>query len=117
MSSDTPIQTDVRNKMMARNRRAMSIALLLWGFILASQARAQIQIVNCNAQIQSPKRGIPVNTMSAADFQAVAPGVSWYYDWGTTPLTVPNGVAIKFVPMVWNGSSGFLTGSTGLSNY
>jgi hypothetical protein len=91
--------------------------VFLLEFMIASHARAQIQIVNCNAQIQSPKRGIPVNTMSAADFQAVAPGVSWYYNWGTTPLTLPNGVAIEFIPMVWNGSPGFLSGSTGLSNY
>jgi hypothetical protein len=115
----------MRNKMMTRVARqalpaqwwrSMGFALLL-EFIFAVPALAQIQIVNCNAQIQSPKRGIPVNTMSAADFQAVAPGVSWYYNWGTTPLTVPNGVAIEFIPMVWNGSSGFLSGSTGLSNY
>src|SRR5271155_952541 len=99
----------MRNKMMAGVARqtlpaecwrAMGFALLL-AFMFASQALAQIQIVNCDAQIQSPKRGIPVNTMSAADFQAVAPGVSWYYNWGTTPLTVPNGVAIEFIPMVW----------------
>ena len=101
----------------ARSRRVIGFALLSLEFILATRAPAQMQIVNCDAQIQSPKRGIPVNTMSAADFQAVAPGVSWYYNWGTTPLTVPNGVAIQFIPMVWNGSSGFLTGSTGLSNY
>lgn len=99
------------------NRRLIAFAWLLLEFIFASQAPAQIQIVNCDAQVQSPKRGIPVNTMSAADFEAVAPGVSWYYNWGTTPLTVPDGVAIQFIPMVWNGSSGFLTGSTGLSNY
>jgi hypothetical protein len=106
-----------RQALPARSQWAWVFALFLLIFIFAGQTAAQIQIVNCNAQIQSPKRGIPVNTMSAADFQAVAPGVSWYYNWGTTPLTVPNGVAMNFVPMVWNGSSGFLTGPTGLSNY
>jgi hypothetical protein len=119
-------QLEIRNKqtagvarrnLPAQSRRVMGFVLLVLEFFAASQAPAQINIVNCNAQIQSPKRGIPVNTMSAADFRAVAPGVSWYYNWGTTPLTVPNGVAMQFIPMVWNGASGFLTGSTGLSNY
>jgi len=43
---------------------------------------AQTRIVNCDAPVQSRKHGIGVNTMSAADFQALAPGVSWFYDWG-----------------------------------
>jgi hypothetical protein len=111
MTDKNTIPTSIPPKLV------LFFALLLVGFAFTSPVAAQIQIVNCDAQIQSAKRGIPVNTMSAADFQAVAPGVSWYYNWGTTPLTVPNGVPIEFIPMVWNGSSGFLTGSTGLSNY
>ncbi len=63
-------------------------------------------IVNCDAPVQSQKRGLGVGTMSAADFQAIAPGVSWYYDWGSTPQTVPAGVPIQFLPMCWNGTSG-----------
>ena len=63
-------------------------------------------IVNCDAPVQSQKRGLGVNTMSAADFQAIAPGVSWYYNWSANPLTVPAGVPIQFLPMSWNGTSG-----------
>ena len=85
---------------------------LLFIVVFHSQALAQPQIVNCDAQVQSRKRGIPVNSMSAADFEAVAPGVSWYYNWGTTPLTLPGDVTMDFIPMVWNGSSGFQTALT-----
>ncbi|MGO8743929.1 MAG: glycosyl hydrolase [Limisphaerales bacterium] len=52
--------------------------------------------------------------MSAADFEAVAPGVSWYYNWGATPLTLPSDVTMDFIPMAWNGSSGF---QTSISSY
>jgi Glycosyl hydrolase catalytic core/Carbohydrate binding module (family 6) len=88
------------------------IILLLLTIVFFSQALAQPQIVNCDAQVQSRKRGIPVNSMSAADFEAVAPGVSWYYNWGTTPMTLPGDVTMDFIPMVWNGSSGFQTALT-----
>src|ERR1700722_14145178 len=92
-----------------RMKKGIPFLALLLVLVLEDGGFAQIQIVNCGAQVQSLKRGIPVNTMSAADFQAVAPGVSWYYNWGTTPLTVPAGVTMQFIPMVWNGSSGFQT--------
>ena len=81
----------------------------LLAIVFCCQVRAQIQIVNCDAQVQSRKRGIAANSMSAADFEAVAPGASWYYNWGTTPLTVPGDVTMNFIPMAWNGSSGFQT--------
>ena len=92
-----------------RMKKGIPFLVLLLSLVLEDRGFAQIQIVNCGAQVQSLKRGIPVNTMSAADFQAVAPGVSWYYNWGTTPLTVPAGVTMQFIPMVWNGASGFRT--------
>jgi len=92
----------------------MAISLLLLGLVPASDALAQVQIVDCNAQIQSRKRGMGVNSMSAADFQAVAPGVSWYYNWGATPLTLPPGVTMDFLPMAWNGNAGF---QTSISSY
>lgn len=89
------------------DRLASFFTLLLGAAVVCEQAQAQVQIVSCNAQIQSRKRGIAVNTMSAADFQAVAPGVSWYYNWGATPLTVPTNASISFIPMAWNGASSF----------
>jgi hypothetical protein len=93
---------------------AFQAAVLLIRLVSLSDALAQVQIVNCDAQVQSRKRGIAVNSMSAADFEAVAPGVSWYYNWGATPATLPNDVTMDFIPMAWNGSSSF---QTSISNY
>jgi len=95
-----------------RGRLVWCLMFLLFIVVFHNQALAQPRIVNCDAQVQSRKRGIPVNSMSAADFEAVAPGVSWYYNWGTTPLTLPGDVTMDFIPMVWNGSSGFQTALT-----
>ena len=92
---------------LGRRQFVSCTMLLLLIVVFYSQALAQPQIVNCDAQVQSRKRGIPVNSMSAADFEAVAPGVSWYYNWGTTPLALPGDVTMDFIPMVWNGSFGF----------
>jgi hypothetical protein len=92
-----------------RARLASYLALLLLALVSVNDGFAQIQIVNCDAPVQSSKRGIAVNSMSAADFEALAPGVSWYYNWGATPLTVPAGVNMEFIPMAWNGASSFQT--------
>jgi hypothetical protein len=99
---------------LKRGRPSLSLKLLFLFVAFCCQVRAQPQIVNCDAQVQSRKRGIPVNTMSAADFEAVAPGVSWYYNWGATPLTLPGDVTMDFIPMAWNGASSF---QTSISNY
>ncbi|HZL43341.1 MAG TPA: glycosyl hydrolase, partial [Verrucomicrobiae bacterium] len=75
---------------------------------------AQIQIVNCDAPVQSRKRGLGVNTLSDLDFRALAPGASWYYNWGATPLAKPTDVTMDFLPMAWNGSASF---QSALSSY
>jgi hypothetical protein len=95
-----------------RGRLASHFAFLLLALILVNAGFAQIQIVNCDASVQSRKRGIGVNSMSDADFRALAPGVSWYYNWGATPLAKPAEVAMDFLPMAWNGASGFQTALT-----
>jgi hypothetical protein len=92
-----------------RGRLASHAVFLLLALVLADEGLAQVKIVNCDAPVQSRKRGIAANSMSAADFEAVAPGVSWYYNWGATPLTLPGDVTMDFIPMAWNGSSGFQT--------
>jgi hypothetical protein len=97
-----------------RGRLVSFLGLVLLAFVFSGEVLAQTQIVNCDAQVQSRKRGIAVNSMSAADFEAVAPGVSWYYNWGATPLTLPGDVTMDFIPMAWNGSSGF---QTSISSY
>ena len=84
------------------------LALFL-AFEFSGQVRAQTRIVSCDAPVQSRKRGIGVNTMSAADFQALAPGVSWFYDWGVNNWFVPTNAAMSYIPMAWNGGSGFQT--------
>ena len=83
-------------------------------FDFSGQVLAQTQNVSCDAPVQSRKHGIAVNTMSAADFQVLAPGVSWFYDWGVNNWTVPTNAAMSYIPMAWNGGSGF---QTSLSSY
>jgi hypothetical protein len=97
-----------------RGRLVSCLGLVLLAFVFSGEVLAQTQIVNCDAQVQSRKRGIAVKTMSAADFEAVAPGVSWYYNWGTTPLAKPVDVTMDFIPMAWNGSS---SSQTSISSY
>jgi hypothetical protein len=96
------------------DRSVWYLTLMLLASVFCNQVRAQVEIVSCDAQVQSHKRGIPVNTMSAADFEAVAPGVSWFYDWGVNNWSVPTNVSMTYIPMAWNGNSGF---QTALSSY
>lgn len=56
---------------------------------------------------KSFKRGIAYDLATAADMAALAPGVSWWYGWGTQPKSslpadtvTPYGM--DFVPMLWN---------------
>ena len=56
---------------------------------------------------KSAKRGIAYNLASQADLQALASGVSWWYDWGTRPDNGLNSSAttqsgMDFIPMLWN---------------
>lgn len=58
---------------------------------------------------KSAKRGIAYDLTATADFTALAPGVSWWYDWssqvhgGSSPgLRAAHGM--DFIPMLWNGN-------------
>lgn len=53
--------------------------------------------------IQSWKRGLCANKLSAADFKALQPGVSWWYNWfhNDNGMT-PSGATMQFEPMIWN---------------
>lgn len=58
---------------------------------------------------KSAKRGIAYDVATAADFVALAPGVSWWYDWslqvhGGTSGTLRTSYGMDFIPMLWNGS-------------
>src|SRR5205814_9048124 len=58
---------------------------------------------------KSAKRGIAYDLSSAADYAALAPGVSWWYDWsdaphGGTANDLRDRYSMAFIPMLWNGS-------------
>lgn len=58
---------------------------------------------------KSAKRGVAYDLAAADDLAVLAPGVSWWYDWGLRPN---NGVpadfrarwGMDFYPMLWNGN-------------
>lgn len=61
------------------------------------------------AVAKSAKRGVAYDLASAADLQALSPGVSWWYNWGSTPNGgVPNSYVARYsmdyYPMLWNGN-------------
>lgn len=95
----------------------MSIAhrptLLLCALFMAAAGAAEpaIRIVDCDQPVQSRKRGICANKLDDADFAALAPGVSWWYNWYFTPSSKPPaGVAMDFLPMVWGEDAKYLAG-------
>ncbi len=56
----------------------------------------------------SAKRGIAYDLASAADMKALSPGVTWWYNWATTPSAkVPADYRTRYrmdyYPMLWNG--------------
>lgn len=73
-------------------------------------AKAQPMIYDAEAIVQSHKRGVAANYLHAADYEALSPGVSWRYNWATTPgSSLPGpGVNMDFVPMVWTNNQGSL---------
>jgi hypothetical protein len=77
------------------------------GILIAAGTWADIRVVPCDASVQSRKRGLCANALSAEDFKALAPGVSWYYNWGATPLPEPLGINLDFIPMAWNNEANF----------
>ncbi|MCB8995417.1 MAG: carbohydrate-binding protein [Bacteroidales bacterium] len=66
---------------------------------------------------KSEKRGIAYGYHSEADMAAIAPGLSWWYNWGVQPessiATVYANYDMDFVPMTWN--NGF--NETALRNF
>jgi len=61
----------------------------------------------CSAIVfsQSPKRGIAYGNNSTADLQALKPGISWWYNWGSLPENDVNAnyasLGLEYVPMAW----------------
>jgi hypothetical protein len=60
--------------------------------------------------MKSKKRGIAYNELvDAKDFEALASGVSWWYNWGTKPgrgsaASLREQYGMDFIPMVWGAS-------------
>ena len=58
---------------------------------------------------KSSKRGIAYDLATSADLAALAPGVSWWYNWSPgpnpgLPANSASALGMGFVPMLWNGS-------------
>jgi len=51
-----------------------------------------------------------MNEMSEADFKALAPGVSWYYNWDCRPHHNGESAGPQFIPMVWGSHPNALRG-------
>ena len=61
--------------------RQITTVIAVLGSAFSSFAATDIQILPCDQPVKSPKRGLCLNKMDRADFMAVAPGVSWWYNW------------------------------------
>ncbi|MBP9016818.1 MAG: carbohydrate-binding protein [Paludibacteraceae bacterium] len=58
------------------------------------------------AQQRSSKRGVSYDIPYVEDVNAMSPGVSWFYNWGTSPKsTIDNYYSnyMEYYPMAWNG--------------
>jgi hypothetical protein len=76
-------------------KRFFLLFILLASFSLSSQA-----------QTRSFKRGVGYNNLSRQDVEALAPGLSWGYNWGHTGSGNDAAFAefgVEYVPMAWNG--------------
>lgn len=96
----------------------MSALLALAAAPWADEARGEessaatsngVRLVGCDEPVQSRKRGIGANRLSKADFRALAPGVSWYYNWAVEPGGTgepPADAPMEFIPMAWGPGEG-----------
>ena len=58
---------------------------------------------------KSAKRGVAYDLADPADFAALSPGVSWWYNWSSqpnnsTPTNYNSKYNMDFYPMLWNGN-------------
>ena len=76
---------------------------------LLALSAALVPVVLAQAPAKSAKRGIAYDLSNSADMSALAPGVSWWYNYTTTPNSgVPSNYYsaynMTYYPMLWNGS-------------
>ncbi len=81
--------------------RLLSFLLLSGGCLTSALAQAPAK---------SSKRGVAYGYHSVADMQALAPGVSWWYNWASRPdaavVNVYQSLNVDYAPMQWNGRFG-----------
>lgn len=68
-----------------------------------------VAVVAVDADAKSFKRGVSENGFGLREeFDALMPGVSWFYNWGNLPnaniADVPGEETIEFIPMCWNAN-------------
>jgi hypothetical protein len=91
--------------------RSILIALALTSLPLTADAPATIRVVNCDDKVASHKRGICENHLDEADFRALAPGVSWYYNWHFETKDIPPADApLEYLPMAWGDQAESVNG-------
>jgi hypothetical protein len=96
-------------------RPCLILALALAAPAAWADAPAAVRIVNCDDKVPSLKRGICENHLDEADFRAIAPGVSWYYNWHYETKDIPpSDVQMEYLPMAWGDRQESLDG---LDNY
>ncbi len=85
----------------------------------ASPVPAGVRIVPCDQPVKSAKRGVCMNEMSGADFMALSPSVSWWYNWHYADTQNPPKAAnMEFLPMAWGARPEDLAGlKTYLANH
>jgi hypothetical protein len=93
--------------MTSTSHTALRAALLLALAACSSGPSAATSSTSTNIPPKSAKRGIAYDLADSVDFVALAPGVSWWYNWGPNP----NGAApanyatifgMEYDPMLWN---------------
>ena len=72
---------------------------------------AGVRVVPCDKPVKSAKRGLCLNEMSSADFMALSPSVSWWYNWHFKDTQNPPKEAnMEFLPMAWGARPEDLAG-------
>ena len=89
----------------------LAAAAALVGVPAASALGAGVRVVDADAAVQSHKRGVAANFLGPADFAALSPGVSWWYNYYHVPnQAIPADSGMDYVPMVWTNDQYRLNG-------
>jgi hypothetical protein len=100
-------------QMCMRKVSVFLASIIVFSGILPALAQdaANIRVVDCGQKVQSRKRGVCANKLSEDDFKALAPGVSWFYNWYYEfKDKLPEGLPFEFIPMAWGNRPGDLSG-------